>query len=79
MGSDNSSEIEGLRKQLSDQRRDFEKLIESKGKMEKQRLDRMMANHKETIEEMRNDAEEREKNMKRKENLNNKKLKNLWS
>ena len=61
MGSDNSSEIEGLRKQLSDQRRDFEKLIESKGKMEKQRLDRMMANHKETIEEMRNDAEEREK------------------
>ena len=77
MGSDNSSEIEGLRKQLSDQRRDFEKLIESKGKMEKQRLDRMMANHKETIEEMRNDAEEREKKYEEERKLEQQKTKEL--
>ena len=77
MGSDNSSEIEGLRKQLSDQRRDFEKLIESKGKMEQQRFDQMMANHKETIEEMRNDAKEREKKYEEERKLEQQKTKEL--
>ena len=61
MGGGNSKEIDSLRQELNNQRREFEKKIESKEKIEQQKLDKMMESHKERIEEIRNDAREREK------------------
>ena len=61
MGSDNSAEINALRGQVNEQRKAFENLIKQKGEEEQNRFNKIMENHKETMEKMQNEAREREK------------------
>ena len=61
MGSDNSGEIDALRNQVCEQRKAFENLIKQKAEEEQNRFNKIMENHKETMEKMQNEAREREK------------------